>query len=74
MNELPTTHHRPRSLGVTAMTHKQTMQAIRSLGLSVSFDSDTSEYRINFECGSERTAYYTDDRVDAINTAKAMAS
>ena len=30
------------------------------------------EYRVNFRGGTEATAYYTNDRDDAVATAKAM--
>jgi len=43
------------------------------LGLEVTFDKETEEYRVNFKGGKEGTAYYTDDVDDAIGTGKAMA-
>lgn len=43
------------------------------LGLEVTFDKETEEYRVNFKGGKEGTAYYTNDVDDAIGTGKAMA-
>lgn len=54
------------------MTDKQTLSYIRALGLSVR-KTPEGEYRINTRCAGEGTAYYTDDRDDAIDTARQMA-
>lgn len=32
------------------------------------------EYRVNFKGGREATAYYTNDIVDAVDTARAMSA
>lgn len=53
---------------------KQTLKAIRQLGMSVSIRD--GEYRITYPGLSrdraEAVAYYTSDRHDALNTARAM--
>jgi hypothetical protein len=54
------------------MTQKTLYTIIRSYGLTIS--KDYNEYRVNFKNGEEATAYYTDDKEDALNTAKRMAS
>jgi len=54
------------------LTHKQTLTAIRKTGASVRYSSEYGEYRVNVPGGTEGTAYYTDDRADAIGTAKVM--
>jgi hypothetical protein len=59
------------------MTKRDTMQAIKALGLTVRHDGN--EYRVNYpklagmSHDREATAYYTDDAADALDTAKAMA-
>lgn len=53
------------------MTQRQTMDAIRALGLSVR-RTEHGEYRVNFKSGTEGTAYYTTDAEDALGTARAM--
>lgn len=39
----------------------------------MSLNLKDGEYRVNYRGGSEDTAYYTNDRADAIETARAMA-
>lgn len=71
------------------MTRKQTLDAIRALGLVASYDGDSEEYRVAYSYGflaggrteqqrqkdwQERSAYYTDDKDDALGTAKHMAA
>lgn len=46
---------------------------IHGMGMSVQWNSDTREFRVNFPGGAEATAYYTNDADDAIGTAKAMS-
>jgi hypothetical protein len=60
------------------MTQKQLIQAVRALGLVCRVTD--GEYRISFPVSqavtadrAEASAYYTDDRQDALNTAQAMA-
>lgn len=48
--------------------------AIRALGLTCRFLSTTGEFRINYTGGKEATAYYTEDRDDALATAQQMAN
>jgi hypothetical protein len=50
------------------MTQKELFAAVRALGLSITVLN--GEYRINFRGGREATAYYTNDREDALATAK----
>jgi hypothetical protein len=52
------------------MTVKKTLTAIRALGANVRYSD--GEYRVNIPRGTESTAYYTDDAVDAYGTAKLM--
>lgn len=54
------------------MTIKQALAEIRAIGMKARYDSSTKEFRVNTPNGTEATAYYTDDRYDAIGTAKAM--
>jgi hypothetical protein len=53
------------------MTKQQMIDAVRALGCSVQVLD--GEIRVNLRGGSESTAYYTNDRDDAVATAKAMA-
>lgn len=58
------------------MTVKQTIKAIRALGLTCTRTTH-GEYRINLlmsNGGTEDTAYYTDDADDALGTAQFMAT
>lgn len=58
------------------MTQNLTLAAIREYGLFASFDTETREYRVNLPAyagGTEATAYYTDDALDALGTAQRMA-
>ena len=52
------------------MTDAQLKQALRAIGFSLR--KRDGEYRVNFTGGGEATAYYTDDRADALDTARAM--
>lgn len=60
------------------MTRKETFAAIREVGMSVSYDAETGEYRVTFpasEMNAERreaVAYYTPDGEDAIGSAHHM--
>jgi hypothetical protein len=53
------------------MTDKQLQDAIRELGLTVT--KIYGEWRINYRGGQEATAYYTSDKNEALDRAKAMA-
>ena len=53
------------------MTIKQITAAIREMGLSCVWISETKEFRINFKNGTEETSCYA-DREDAIGTARAF--
>ena len=50
----------------------QVKKKLTPLGLEVSYDQESEEFRINFKRGKEDTAYYTNDAEDAIMTGKAM--
>lgn len=51
--------------------NKYVKETCKSLGLTCSVRD--GEYRVNYPNGAESTAYYTDDPVDAIQTARQMA-
>lgn len=53
------------------MTQHDMMQRIRDLGMTVSVKD--GEIRVNYKGGKEETAYYTNDRDDAVVTAQSMA-
>lgn len=53
------------------MTDKQLYTAVRNLGLTIS-KTCCSEFRINLKGGTEASAYYTDDKDDALATAVDM--
>lgn len=53
-----------------SITQKAMLAAIRQMGM-IARESD-GEVRVNFPGGLEATAYYTNDRHDAILTARAM--
>lgn len=55
------------------MTLDELKKAVRDLGMSISYNVDTQEYRVNFKGGTAATAYFTTDRQDALETAKKMA-
>lgn len=52
------------------MTLKQAKEKLAAFGMSLRHRD--GEYRVNFRNGSEATAYYTDDREDAVDTAMHM--
>lgn len=58
------------------MTQNQTLAAIRALGLTARVTD--GEYRVTHRGvtpeRAEAVAYYTTDRVDALGTARAMAT
>jgi hypothetical protein len=56
------------------MTIKQAKAELRPLGIALTKEPFGGEYRVNYWGGGESTAYYTNDREDAINTGKAMAA
>ena len=47
--------------------------ALRAYGITLRSITETKEFRVNYSGGSERTAYYTNDIDDAVNTGIAMA-
>lgn len=51
-------------------TDKQLFMAVRCIAMSIR--KRDGEYRVNYRNGSESTAYYTNDRADAYETAKRM--
>lgn len=71
------------------MTRQQTIDAIQALGLRCTFIRETGEFRITPNLGPlpggrlaqerhraevEAKAYYTDDKADALDTARAMVA
>lgn len=54
------------------MTIREAQFEVRQLGMVLRKTED-GEFRVNFARGDERTAYYTDDLDDAVNTAYVMA-
>lgn len=63
-----------RSKEIETMTRTEAKAAIREMGMTLSFNSETREYRVNFKDGKEETAYYTEDLHDAVMTASRMAA
>jgi hypothetical protein len=67
-----------KSIAIASMTIQQpiTLQKAKSiarhLGLTLR-QLCSGNYRVNFRDGDETTAYYTDKREDAVNTAIEMA-
>ena len=59
-----------RSNKVPKLTDKEAQKQIRETGATVK--KVDGEYVVNVPGGTEGTAYYTDDRKDAVETAKAM--
>jgi hypothetical protein len=60
------------------VTQRETLDAIRALGLKARFDHANREWRVwpsieGFPDAEEAAAYYTDDAEDALYTAQAMA-
>lgn len=53
------------------LTQKDLFKLVRELGLSIK-KTEYGEYRINYKDRGEASAYYTDDRDDALATARAM--
>lgn len=53
-------------------TVKGAIATIRSMGLTCA-RTPFGEFRVNFPNGSDETAYYTCDAVDAIDTARIMS-
>lgn len=52
------------------LTIKELREALKTLGCTLQIRD--GEYRVNIKGGSEATAYYTDDREDALDTARFM--
>lgn len=68
------------------MTQRETINAIKALGLIVSYSSEYGEWRVAFPMPphawedheyelvkQEEGAYYTDDAEDALHTAQCLA-
>lgn len=55
------------------MTINEAKSELRRFGISLK-KTPHGEFRVNFAGGSERTAYYTTDLHDAIDTGRAMAT
>jgi len=54
-------------------TIKAAQAMLRAIGISMRRTGCGPELRVNFRCGREETAYYTDDADDAVSTGQAMA-
>lgn len=54
-------------------TFTNVKQGLAALGVSIKFDRDYREYRVNYHGGREETAYYTDDLEDAYLTGVRMS-
>lgn len=54
------------------MTMAEAKKVAAQHGCTLKFVMDTGEYRVNCKGGTERTAYYTSSREDAVGTAVAM--
>jgi len=55
------------------MTLKEAKKIVKDLGLRLDYDSALREYTV-YTPYHARDAYYTDDRQDAVDTARAMAA
>jgi len=55
------------------MTIRQAQAILRPHGIVLRWMPEYGEYRVNFRGGHERTAYYTNDRDDAVATGRDMA-
>jgi hypothetical protein len=58
-----------------AVSNRAIARAIRTMGLTANVRRGSSEWRINYpekRGGTEQTAYYTEDRLDALFTAQHM--
>lgn len=52
------------------MTDKEAARYLRAIGCTLR--KRDGEYRVNVRGAGEGTAYYTDDRADAVDTGRAM--
>lgn len=43
-------------------------------GCTIRYNSQSGEWRVNVRGGNEDTAYYTDDRQDALDTCRAISA
>lgn len=55
------------------ITIQDTLITIRKMGLTASWSPVYKEFRVNLRDGDEASAYFTNDRLDAIRTAEHMA-
>jgi hypothetical protein len=55
------------------MTIKTAADILRPLGIALTRDPQSKEFRVNFRRGREATAYYTNDLQDAVATGQDMA-
>lgn len=62
------------------MLQRDVIAAVRALGLVAVYDRDMAEWRIDYRrgdtryvAGDEGSAYFTNDRDDAVLTARTMA-
>lgn len=55
------------------MTIREAQMELREYGMTLSKSPHGGQYRVNFKGGAEATAYYTDDRDDAVLTGISMS-
>jgi len=55
------------------MTVKEATKTLQQHGVALK-RTEFNEFRVNFKHGTEATAYYTDDLIDAVNTGIDMAT
>lgn len=56
------------------MTRKQAKDALKAIGIAITFDQESEEYRVNYaKPDREASAYYTSDLDDAVGTAELVA-
>jgi len=56
------------------LTLHMVRKQLTDLGVTIRWDRDLGEYRVNFCRGREGTAYYTGSLMDALATGKVMAA
>jgi len=52
---------------------KEAKLQLKELGMTITYNDEYYEYRVNFAGGREATAYYTNDLEDALHTGIAMS-
>jgi hypothetical protein len=54
------------------MKLKEAKAELKKIGMTITYNDEYYEYRVNFAGGKEATAYYTNDLEDAVHTGKTM--